>query len=137
MQAYHAVRAGVRVFDTLRLFDWLLADNLNPVAVRVKHESDVAHAPVCQLLLELVAGLLQPLACRLEIIYRYTEMAETFVRFRVAIADLVIWIVFGAVVVCELDDALAVGPMAAVRDGLRAIVCEEVEVELGVRVLDL
>jgi hypothetical protein len=64
-------------------------------------------------------------------------MPEALVRLSVAIADLVVRVVFGAVVVCELDNALAIGPMFAVRGGFRAIVCEEVEVELSVGVLDL
>ena len=58
-------------------------------------------------------------------------------RVCVAISDFVVGVVFGAVVVSKLDDALAIGPMVAVRNGLGAVVCEEVEVELRIGVLDL
>lgn len=63
-------------------------------------------------------------------------MAKTS-RVSVAIGDFVIWVVLGAVVVRKLDDAFSICPMVSVRDCLGAIVCEEVEVELGVRVLKL
>jgi hypothetical protein len=64
-------------------------------------------------------------------------MAKALVRFCVAIADGVVGIVLGAVVVCKLDDAFAVGPVIAVRGSLGTIVCEETKVELGIGVLDL
>ena len=64
-------------------------------------------------------------------------MSEAFVWFCVAVGDLVVWVVFSAVVVCELDDALAVSPVIAVRHRFRAVVCEEVEIELVVRVWQL
>jgi hypothetical protein len=64
-------------------------------------------------------------------------VAETLVRLCVAICDLVVRVIFGTVVVCELDDALAICPMVAVRNRLWAIVCEEVKIELSVRVWQL
>lgn len=41
-------------------------------------------------------------------------MSKTLVWFGVAVRDLVACIVFGAVVVGELNDSLAIGPMIAV-----------------------
>jgi hypothetical protein len=134
---YHAICACVSVLDVLRLLNWVLPDDFNPITVRVQNEGDMAHASIGELLLELVTRILEPRAGSLYVIYRHAEMPEALVRFRVAVGNLVVWIVFGAVVVSELDNALAVGPVIAVGHCLGAVVCEEVEVELGVRVLDL
>jgi hypothetical protein len=96
----------------------------------------VAHLAIRQLLLELVSCILNALARRLDVVDRDAEMAKA-ARVRVAVRDLIVGVVLGAVVVRELDDTLAVGPVVAVRDGFGAVVCEEVEVELCVWVLDL
>jgi hypothetical protein len=114
-----------------------LANDLDPVAIRVQHECDVAHTTVAKLLLELVARILEALTCSLQVIDRDAEMSKALVRFRVAIGDLIAGVVFSAVVVRKLDDALAVGPMLSVRGGLWAVIREEVEIEFGIWILQL
>lgn len=81
---HHRVSADVRLSYVLGLLDWLLADNLHPVIIRVQDECNVAHPTVCQLLLEPVASVLDPLARRLDIINADTGMAETSVRLPVS-----------------------------------------------------
>lgn len=92
------------------------------------------HPPICKLLLELVARIFQALASSLQVIYRDAQVAEAFVGLRVAIGDFVVRIVFGAVIVCELDDAFSISPVVAVRNGFGTVICEEVKVKFGVRV---
>ena len=36
--AYHSIRAGISVFDTLCFVYWILANNLDPVAVRIQRK---------------------------------------------------------------------------------------------------
>ena len=136
-RTYHSVRASVSLLDILSLLQRLLPDDLHPVAIRVKHKSNVLHPPISELLLEPVASIFKALASCLKVVNRDAKMAEALVRLCVAIGDLVVRVVFRAVVVCELDDALTICPMVAVRNRLWAIVCEEVEVKLGVRVRQL
>lgn len=114
-----------------------MADHFNPVAIRVKHEGDVAHATVCELLLELVTGILQSLTRSLNVVDRNTKVAEAFVRLGVAIVNRVVGVVFGAIVVCELNNSFAVCPVIGVRDSLGAIVCEKVEIKSGIGLLDV
>ncbi|RMZ68363.1 proline-rich transmembrane 2 isoform x1 [Pyrenophora seminiperda CCB06] len=64
------------------------------------YKGNVAHAAVCELLLEFI-------------IDRNAEVAEALARFCVAIVDLVVWVVFGPVVVRQLDNALAIAPVVA------------------------
>jgi len=133
----HSVRVSVSLLDILSLLQRLLPDDLHPVAIRVKHKSNVLHPPISKLLLELVASIFKALTSCLKVVNRDTKVAEALVRLCVAICDLVVRVVFGAVVVCELHDTLAICPMVAVRNRLWAIVCEEVKIELGVRVWQL
>jgi hypothetical protein len=97
----------------------------------------MAHAPVRQLLLEPVPGLLDALARGLQVVDADARVAEAAVRLDVAVVDLVLGVVLGAVVVRQLDEALAVPHVAAARRGLGRVVAEEVEVELGVGELEL
>lgn len=64
-------------------------------------------------------------------------MSKTFPMILVAIATLIVGVVLGAVVVRELDDAFAVGPVVRMTDGFGGIVGHEVEVEFVVRELEL
>lgn len=92
----------------------------------------MVHAAVRQLLLELVAGVLDALARGLDVVDADTRVPKASVGLDVAVVDLVGVIVLGAVVVRELDDSLAVERLISVGEGLGGVVAEEVEVELGV-----
>lgn len=59
-------------------------------------------------------------------------MSETTVGFNIAIVDLVLGVVFGAVVVRQLDEAFPVPEVLPVGDGAGGVVAEEVEVEFCV-----
>lgn len=134
---HHAVGADIRLSLVLRLLDGLLADNLNPVAVRVERKGNVPHAAVGELLLELVPGVLDALARGLDVVDADAGVAEAAVRLRVAVVGLEVGVILGAVVVRQLDDALAVDKRVSVRDGLRAVVRHKVEVKLGLGHLEL
>lgn len=97
----------------------------------------MAHAPVGQLLLELVAGVLDALAGGLDVVDADARVAEAAVGLGVAVVDLVLGVVLGAVVVRQLDEALAVPHVAAARRGLGRVVAEEVQVKFGVGELEL
>lgn len=135
--AYHAIGTRISLGDVFSLLDGLLANDLDPVAVGVKHKGNVLHATVAQLLLELVPGVLDALAGRLQVVDTDAGVAEPAVRLRVTVDDLVVGVVLGAVVVGELDDALAVHKRVAVGGGLGAVVSEKVQVKLGIGVFDL
>lgn len=90
------------------------------------------HPPVRQLLLEAVPGVLEARARRLQVIDADAHMTKTAVGLDVAVVDLVVGVGLGAVVVRELDEALAVPEGAAGGGGVGGVVAEEVEVELGV-----
>lgn len=62
-------------------------------------------APVGQLLLELVAGILDTLACGLNVVDRNASVTEPFVWLGVAVGDLVAVVGLGTVIVGEFDDA--------------------------------
>ena len=84
------------------------------------------HLPILQLLLELIPSILQPLTSSLNVIYRDTNVSEAFAWVLIAIVGLVGGVVFGAVVVSEFDDALAISPMVTMRSGFWGVVGEEV-----------
>ena len=96
----------------------------------------MAHAPIRQLLLKLVPGLFNALARGLQVVDADARVAEAAVRLDVAVVDLVLGVVLGAVVVRQLDEALAVPHVVAARRGLGRVVAEEVEVKLGVGELE-
>lgn len=95
----HAVGLQVRGLAFLSLFDRFLSDNLDPVSVWIKDEGNAAHTSVCELLLELVAGILKTLACGLNVVDGDAGVTEALVRILVAVVDLVVWIVLSTVVV--------------------------------------
>ncbi len=134
---YEAITLQVRLLDALRLGDGILADDLDPVAVRVQGEGDAAHAAVAQFLLELVAGVFEALAGGLDAVDADADVAEAFARVAVAVGDFEVGVGLGAVVVGQLEDAFAVGPVVVGGGGLRRVVGEEVEVEFVVRECEL
>lgn len=95
------------------------------------------HAAVGELLLELVAGVLDALARGLDVVDGDADVAEAAVRLLVAVVDGVILVSFSAVVMRQLDNALAVERAIAVRRRRRPVVGEEVQIEfrLGERQL--
>lgn len=122
----HAVCRGIGRINLLRLLHWLLANDLHPVLVRIKSESDRSHATVFESLLELVTCIRQSLACSLNVVDGNTHMAESL-RIFVPVVNLEAGIVFGAIVVCQFDDAFSVRPMIAVRNRLRTVCYQLVE----------
>lgn len=101
--AYHAVGSGTGLPDFRSLLNRLLANDLNPVSIRVKDEGNVPHASICQLLLEFVTGFLDTLARSLDVVDADAGMAETTVRLLVAIDDGEVGVVLGAIVVSKLQ----------------------------------
>ena len=88
-------------------------DDLDPLAIGIQHKGDMAHESLQKAYLEFIATVFQPLTCSLQIVHGDATMAETFTRFRIAACDFVVWVAFSAVVVGQLNDALAVCPVAA------------------------
>ncbi len=64
-------------------------------------------------------------------------MAEASAGLVVPVRDPEGRVVFRAVVVRELDEALSVGPVVTVGEGLWAVVCEEVQAEFAIREVKL
>ena len=95
----HAVSLQVRLLDVLSLLNGLLPNDLNPVSVWVKDESNAAHATIGEFLLELVAGILETGAGGLEVVDGDTGVAKAFVWVLVAVVDLVVLVILGAIIV--------------------------------------
>lgn len=106
--SYHAIGSDVSLLDGGSLLKGLLANNLNPVSIGIQSKSDVVHSSLGQLLLELVAGILDALASGLEIVDGNAGVAKSAVRVLVSIVDGVVGVALSAVVVGELNDSLAV-----------------------------
>lgn len=79
---------------------------------------DVMHPAVLQLLLKLISRVLQSLARSLDVVHRDADMPETFSGLLVAIVWLVGSIILRAIVVSELNNALAISPVIARGYGL-------------------
>lgn len=137
INSHHAVGARVSLSDALRLLNGLLANDFHPVSIGIQDKGNVPHAPIRQLLLKLVTGILDALAGGLQVVNADAGMAEAAVRLCVAVDDLVLRVVLGAIVVCQLDDALAVDKRVAVRGGTGAVVGEKVQIKLGGGLLNL
>ena len=131
------VRRWIRLLDRFGIFHLVVRDDFDPVIVRVEGESHMPHSPIRQLLLEFVAGIFDALACGLDVIDGDADVAETAAGVGVAVGGLVIRVVFGAVIVGELEDALAVVPGGFGGNGGGGVVGEEVEIEFGVGLGDL
>ncbi len=99
----HTVGGGVAVLDAFGVFGFVVGDDLDPVAVRVKGEGYVVHAPLGELLLELVAGVFDALAGGLDVVYGDADVTESAARVGVAVGDGVVGVILGAVVVGQLD----------------------------------
>lgn len=74
---------------------------------------DVMHPAVLQLLLKLISRVLQSLTRSLDVVHRDADMPETFSGLLVAIVWLVGSIILRAIIVSELNDALAISPVIA------------------------
>lgn len=97
----------------------------------------MAHAAVGQPLLEPVAGLVDARAGSLQVLDAHAGVTKAAVRLGVAVVDPVARVVLGAVVVRQLDQALAVPQVAARRRGPGGVVAEKVQVKLGLGELEL
>jgi hypothetical protein len=95
------------------------------------------HAAIGEFLLEAIACVLDALARGLDVVDADARVAEAAVRLDIAVVDLVVGIIFGAVVVGEFDEALTVEDAVPAGDGFGRVVAEEVEVELGFSKLEL
>jgi len=71
------------------------------------------HPAVLQLLLKLISRVLQSLTRSLDVVHRDADMPETFSGLLVAIVWLVGSIILRAIVVSELNNALAISPVIA------------------------
>jgi len=78
------VSPNIRLGHILGLLYGLLANNLYPVIIWIENECDMAHPTVGKLLLEPIAGILNPLTCRLEVIHADTSMTETSIGLPVS-----------------------------------------------------
>lgn len=139
---YHPVRLRIRHLPLLRriiraLRVLPLANDFHPVPIRVQRERDVLHASVRELLLEPVPRVLDPLARGLDVVHGDAHVPEPAMRLRVAVVDLVVGVVLGAVVVRQLDEALPVERAVALRLRARPVVPQEVQVEFGIGELQL
>lgn len=59
-------------------------------------------------------------------------MTKATVRLGVAGVDFVFRVIFSTIVVGQLDEAFSVKDAVAVGQGLRGVVAEEIEIELGI-----
>lgn len=128
------VRAGVRGGRQVLIG---ASDDLHPVPVRVLGEGNVSHASLGQLLLERVACILNALAGGFDVVHRDGDMAEAPVGLGVAIDYAVVGVVLGAVVVSELQDGIAIGPVAVTLEGFGTIVGEKVVGEFPLGEIEL
>lgn len=127
----HAVGADIRRGDVFSFLQGFKANYLDPIRVLIQSKGNVSHGALVQRLLELVAGVEEALAGRLDVVHADASVAKSTVGLFVAIVDLEVGVVFRAVVVSELNNALSVGEVLSVGDGVGAVVGQEVEVELG------
>lgn len=112
-------------------------DDLHPVTIGVLGERDVSHTTFRQLLLEWVARVLNALAGRFDIVDRNGDVAEAAMGLGVAIDDGVMGVILGAVVVSQLQNGIAVGPVTVTLERRRAIVGKEVVGELPLGEIEL
>jgi len=133
----HSVSRGVCSFDIFGLLKRALAYDFDPISVRIQSESNVPHSTICQLLLELVTGILDPLTSSLNVVYTDASMSKTPVWLRVTGGNFVFGIIFGSVVVGQFDETLTVAPVIAMGNSLRGIIAHKVKVKLGFRLLNL
>lgn len=86
--------------------------------------SNVVHLSILQFLLEFISSIFQPLTRSLDVIDTNTDVSEALSWILVAVVWLVGSIVLSAIVVSELNDALAISPVVPRRCGFGRIVCE-------------
>lgn len=115
----------------------MTTDNLDPVTIRILGEGNVLHATISELLLERIASTFNSLAGRFDIVNRDGNVTKAAMRFRVSVGYAVIGVILCAIVVGELQNSVAVRPVTVTLQGLRAVVCEEVEGKLVIREIEL
>lgn len=113
------------------------ADNLDPVSIGILDKRDVTHTALGKLLLEGVSGILQSLAGSFDVVHRDSNVSETAVGLSVTVDHAVVGVILRAMVMGELQDAVAVGEVTVTLERLRAIVGKEVEGELVLGEVDL
>jgi hypothetical protein len=133
----HGVSSDICLLHVFGFLVIVSGNNFDPVTIGVKNEGNVAHTSIGKLLLELVTSILNSLAGGLDVVDRNTGVAEATVRLLVTVVDLVVGIILGSVVMSQLDETLSVKGALVVRQGLRRIIAEEVEVELVIGELEL
>lgn len=97
----------------------------------------MSHTSIRQLLLEFVARILKSLARSLKIVYTYASVSKSSIWLRISCRNLVIWVIFCAVVVCEFNKTFAVTSVVAVRSSLGRIVAQKVKVKIGIFLFEL
>jgi hypothetical protein len=71
------------------------------------------------------------------VVYTDADMSETFARLGVAISNLEVVILLGAIIVSKLQNTLTSSPMFTSSEAVWRVIREKVQIELGVGVLDL
>ena len=132
-----SVSAGIRLLDIFRLLNGIKGDNLHPIPIGVECKCNASHATISQFLLEFVAGVFDPLAGSLDGVYADANVAEAFAWLGVAVGDFETVVFLRAVVVSQFQDSLASGPVLAAGEALGGVVGKKVQIEFGIRVLDL
>jgi hypothetical protein len=135
--AYHFVCLQVRSLDSLSPLKCVLSNYLYPISIRVQGKGNMFHPAISQLLLEFVPRILDSLAGSLEIVHTDTCMSKTSIGLRIPSRNLIVGIVLGSVIVCQLDEAFAIAEVVGVGDCLGTVVTHEIEVKLGFRLFNL
>lgn len=131
------VREGVRSGSDVFIVG---TDKFNPVAVGILGEGNAPHTALCELLLERVASVFDSFTGSFDVVDGDGNVAEATVGLGVAVDDAVVWVALGAIVVGELQYAVAVSPVTVTLERRGTVVGEEVERELvlgEVQLLDL
>ncbi|KAI6769010.1 hypothetical protein HG531_010114 [Fusarium graminearum] len=115
----HGVSRHVSLLHVLGLLVVVSGDDLDPVTIRVKDESNVSHAAIGKLLLELVTSIFNSLAGGLDVVDRDTGVAKATMRILVTIVHLIFRVILSAVV------------------GIGRVVAKEVEIKLVIREFEL
>lgn len=113
------------------------ADNLDPVSIGILDKRDVTHTALGKLLLEGVSGILQSLAGGLDVVHGNSNVSKTAVGFGVTVDHAVVRVILRAMVMGELQDAVAVREVTFTLERLGAVVGKEVEGELVLGEVDL
>jgi hypothetical protein len=108
----------------------VIGDELDPVSIGVQSKGNILLSAVGELLLELDAAILEISRHLLNVVDREANVPKAPVGLHVAVVDLVVGVVLGAVVVGQLQDSLSVPDGLAVVGRLGMVVGQVVDVEL-------